>query len=124
MPYDSAARYNIKINPTFRISLNKAIELYKTSRKEALELIYSQKVLTKHRPIEIEADYEEVAASCGHFSFSLLEVAEQMKEYLDALDELHLEIEERPEGRTWAWMKFWRPYPQDDREALASDIGT
>lgn len=86
-------------------------------------MVYSQMVPERRRPMEVEADYEEVAASCGHFSFSLLEVAEQIKQYLDALDELQLEIEERPSGRSWQWLKFWRKIPQEDREALANDHG-
>lgn len=124
LPYDSAAEYNININPTFRRSLNSAVDLYTTSRNEALKTVYSQMVPNKNRPMEVEADYEEVAASCGHFSFSLLEVAEQIKLYLDALDELQLEIEERPGGRSWSWLKFWRRSLRSDHEAVAKDPGT
>lgn len=57
---------------------------------------------------EAEADLEEVSASCGHFSFSLLEFGEQLQDLLAILDELQLEVEERPGGRSWAWMKFWQ----------------
>jgi hypothetical protein len=34
----------------------------------------------------------------GHFSFSLLEFGEQLREMLSILDELQLEVEERPNG--------------------------
>lgn len=57
---------------------------------------------------EAEADLEEVSASCGHYSFSLLEFGEQLRELLTILDELQLESEERPEGRSWKWLKFWQ----------------
>jgi hypothetical protein len=46
-----------------------------------LKTIYRQKEIFKIKSVEIEADLEEVAASCGHFSFSLLEFGEQLKEY-------------------------------------------
>ena len=60
--------------------------------------------------MEVEADFEEVAASCGYFSFSLLDFAHEMKVYLEILDDLKLEVEERPSGRTWNWLKFWRSF--------------
>lgn len=57
---------------------------------------------------EAEADLEEVSASCSHFSFSLLEFGEQLRRLLAILDDLQLEAEERPNGRSWSWIKFWR----------------
>ena len=35
--------------------------------------------------METEADFEEVAASCGYFSFSLLDFACEMQVYLEVL---------------------------------------
>ena len=64
--------------------------------------------MNKARPIELEADFEEVAASCGHFSFSLQDFANDMEEYLDILEDLKIEMDTRPNGRTWEWLKFWR----------------
>lgn len=58
--------------------------------------------------MEVEADFEEVAASCGHFSFSLQDFANDMEEYLDILEDLKIEMDSRPNGRTWHWLKFWR----------------
>jgi len=73
-----------------------------------LGLLYRNKELTKADSCELAADYEEVAASCGYFSFSLLDFATDMKAYLEILDDLKLEVEERPDGRTWRWLNFWR----------------
>ena len=73
-----------------------------------MALLYKNKELSQARPLEVEADHEEVAASCGHFSFSLLYFANEMKIYLDILDDLKFEIDERPGGRTWSWLKVWR----------------
>jgi len=105
LPYDCNGR--IIVNAHFASSLDEAIKLYSTSRQEALDQLYKHKELTKSRPPEIEADFEEVAASCGYFSLSLLDFANETKVYLDILDGLKLEVEERPEGRTWNWLKFW-----------------
>lgn len=108
LPYGPGPDFKINVNPKFRGSLTQAISLYSNSRKEALKDVYDKKDIDLERSPETQADFEEVAASCGHFSFSLLEFAEQLKEYLDILDELQLEVEELPTGRSWEWLKFWR----------------
>ncbi|KAL4974522.1 transcriptional regulator of RNA polII, SAGA, subunit-domain-containing protein [Aspergillus desertorum] len=108
IPFGPAPNYKVTIDNRFIISLDRALELYKVSREEALETIYRQKDFFRVRTLEIEADLEEVAASCGHFSFSLLEFGQQLKELLAILDELQLESEERPRGRSWNWLRFWR----------------
>lgn len=106
LPY--APNGSIAVNAHFRTSLDDAIELYTDSREEALGQLYKTKELTQPRPVEMEADFEEVAASCGYFSFSLLDFANEMRAYLEILDDLKLEIEERPDGKTWNWLKVWR----------------
>lgn len=93
----------------FRISLDRALQLYRASREDALTSLYRQKEIIGIHSLETEADFEEVSASCGHFSFQLLEFGEQLKVLLAILDELHLECEERLGGRSWSWLKFWRP---------------
>ena len=108
LPYDEHSNYVITVHPKFKVSLERALDLYKDARKEALQVVYSEKDMDKKRPIDVEADWEEAAACCGHFSFSLLEVAEQIKDYLNILDELQLEVEEQQRGRTWSWLKFWK----------------
>jgi hypothetical protein len=51
--------------------------LYSSARAEALKELYKSKDLDKTRPENVEADFEEVAASCGHFSFSLYDFGRQ-----------------------------------------------
>lgn len=97
----------IAVDAHFRTSLEDAVDLYTSSREEALGLLYKNKELTRAGSVALEADFEEVAASCGYFSFSLLDFANEMKAYLEILDYLKLEVEERPDGRTWNWLKFW-----------------
>ncbi|EEH38076.2 actin-interacting protein [Paracoccidioides lutzii Pb01] len=113
LPYGPGPEYKVAVNCKFRISLDRALDLYRNARNDALNLVYLQKDSVKTKSVEMEADLEEVAASCGHFSFSLQAFTEQLKEILEILDELHLETEERPNGRSWGWLKFWRPTPPD-----------
>ena len=42
--------------------------MYHSHRSEALKVLYKSKELHKDQSETIEADFEEVAASCGHFS--------------------------------------------------------
>ncbi|KAK2784219.1 hypothetical protein FQN53_008731 [Emmonsiellopsis sp. PD_33] len=109
LPYGPGPDYKVAVNCKFRTSLDRALELYRTARNDALNTVYWQKDFAKAKSIEMEADLEEVAASCGHFSFSLQAFAEQLRDILEVLDELQLEAEERPNGRSWNWLKFWRP---------------
>lgn len=136
----------VGINDTLHSSLQQAVDLYRSSRTQALEKLYASRALsaafsssgtkragafsgqrtvsTQHnlngelspkrqnklqtdRPAEdVLADIEEVSACCGHFSFSLLDFAEDMLEYLNHLDDLKNELES-PQ-RSWKWLVFWR----------------
>lgn len=108
LPFDPDNNYTVSNNARFELSLERALDMYKDARREALEIVYNKKDLDRSRPLEVEADWEEAAACCGHFSFSLLEVAEQIKEFLHCLDDLQMEVEESPSGRSWSWLKFWQ----------------
>lgn len=108
LPYSSESNYEIAYNPQFRSSLSDAITLYSEARDEALSLLYKDKDLSIKRPVEIQADFEEVAASCGYFSYSLQDFAYETEAYLRILEDLKSETEHRPAGRTWSWLRFWR----------------
>ncbi|KAJ5478316.1 hypothetical protein N7530_003825 [Penicillium desertorum] len=108
IPFGPAPNYRVSVNGRLRISLDRALDLYKESRETTLAALYQQQEAMKLKTREAEADLEEVSASCGHFSFSLLEFGEQLREMLSILDELQLEVEERPNGRTWSWLKVWQ----------------
>ncbi|KAL8805073.1 MAG: hypothetical protein Q9182_002163 [Xanthomendoza sp. 2 TL-2023] len=100
--------HKVRIDSHYRSSLEAAVTLYSQSRQEALSKIYDTNKFNKEWSIEVEADFEEIAASCGVFSYALQDFANEMIIYLDLLDQLKLEIEERPRGRTWNWLKVWR----------------
>ncbi|KAJ5142104.1 Ubiquitin-like modifier-activating enzyme atg7 [Penicillium atrosanguineum] len=108
IPFGPAPDYKVSIDGRLRTSLDRALELYRESRGKTLKSLYQQTEAMKFKNQEAEADLEEVSASCGHFSFSLMEVGEQLHELLGILDELQLETEERPGGRSYNWMKFWQ----------------
>ncbi|KAI1617412.1 Fusaric acid resistance protein-like-domain-containing protein [Exophiala viscosa] len=113
-PFDASRNYAVMANPKFKISLERALDLYKNSRQKSIAALYGRKDMDRSRPFTVQADWEDAAACCGHFSFSLVQVAEAIKEYLVILDELQLEVNELPAGRTWHWMKFWRSIKMED----------
>ena len=123
LPYSSESDYRIAYNPHFSTSLSEAVAIYTKARGEALSLLYKNKELNTERPMEMVADFEEVAASCGYFSFSLQDFANEMKVYLGLLEDLKHEVEHRPCGRTWNWLKFWRFFRKAQKDHSGDDAG-
>ena len=121
LPYTPDGR--IAVDAQLRTSLEDAVELYTSSRQEALTLLYKNKEFAKAGSVQVQADFEEVAASCGYFSFSLLDLANETKKYLEILDDLKLEVERRPCARSWNWLKFWRKFLHSKSEQKNGDPG-
>ncbi|GME41128.1 ribosomal protein l19 [Neofusicoccum parvum] len=121
LPYGPGPNYTIAVNSNFRSSLIEAKELFVRARKEALEAVYSNRGLSRSKPLEVLADYEEVAASCGYFSSALQDCAEEMIVYLDILEELKQEVEKSPRKRTWNWLLFWRKSKKADSDESRPD---
>jgi len=108
LPYGVGPDYILAINSHFRHSLIDATELFVTARKEALQILYKNKVPSKTGSLEVAADFEEVAASCGYFSSALQDFAEDMVIFLDVLEELkELTVTKQ---KSWNWLKFWRSW--------------
>ncbi|KAK4190730.1 Fusaric acid resistance protein-like-domain-containing protein [Podospora australis] len=105
-PFGSAPGYEITINDHFRQSLTDALALFNTARADALQELYKTLELDRTRSASIQADFEEVAAACGHFSFSLQTFGEEMQKYLDVLDDLKFASEHNKPS--WHWMQWWR----------------
>ncbi|KAI0206859.1 ribosomal protein L19 [Astrocystis sublimbata] len=95
----------IELHEQFKHSLGEAVSLFNESRRKALEELYKTIENARSMSESIEADFEEVAAACGHFSFSLLSFADEMQKYLDAVEELKYISEQGK--RTWSWLKIW-----------------
>ncbi|KAM0512686.1 hypothetical protein ACHAPE_008563 [Trichoderma viride] len=87
-----------------RTSLRDALDLYDNARGKALRELYRSIQLGRTRSEEIQADIEEVAAACGHFSVCLQGVAEEMDAYLDVLGSESTQSQ----ARSWKWIKVWR----------------
>lgn len=100
--------YDIAVNEQLRESLQDALQLYNTARGNSLQELYRMIEMGRVRSEKIQADIEEVAAACGHFSFSLQAVAEETDAYLDVLEELKYTTETG--ARSWNWLKFWRRF--------------
>ncbi|EGX91397.1 60S ribosomal protein L19 [Cordyceps militaris CM01] len=112
-PFGKDIANDVAMSEQLRESLRDALSLYNSARSRALQEVYKSMELGRIRSEAIRADIEEVAAACGHFSFSLLAVAEAMDSYLDVLEELRHSTE--TVDRSWNWLKFWqyRWKPQD-----------
>ncbi|KAI9782659.1 MAG: hypothetical protein M1816_001730 [Peltula sp. TS41687] len=123
LPFAHGPEFHIILNERFRSSLVDAIELYSNARQEALRMLYRDKEFNKARTTEITADFEEVAASCGHFSYSLQHFAEELRIYLEILDELKEEVEHHPRQRSWGWLFFWRKSIASKGEDPSGDPG-
>ncbi len=129
-PFGDPPHYEITINDHFRQSLADALGIFNSARGDALQELYKNIELGRPRSEKIKADFEEVAAACGHFSFSLQTFGEEMSKYLDVLDDLKHESESTT--RSWGWLRFWaKPHPHipsvlpfdaPERESLVKPI--
>ena len=116
-PFGEAPGYKISINDHFRQSLTDALSLFNDARAHALQELYKTLELDRTRSDRVQADLEEVAAACGHFSFSLQTFGEEMQKYLDVLDDLKFASEHRK--RSWHWLLWWRNGQHSSRKAVA-----
>lgn len=114
LPFSSGPEYHVAINENFRHSLVDAKVLFANARREALTAVYKNKVPTRTSTASIAADYEEVAASCGYFSLSLHDFAEDMVAFLDVLEELKANVNRYPRRKSYKWLKFWQSRRQTE----------
>ncbi|ROW10072.1 hypothetical protein VPNG_06482 [Cytospora leucostoma] len=105
-PFGEAPNYDITIDDQDRRSLLDALALFNEARAKALEELYKSIENGRLKTDKIKADFEEVAAACGHFSFSLQSFGEEMSKYLDVLDDLKYATEHR--HRSWQFLAVWK----------------
>jgi Fusaric acid resistance protein-like len=117
LPFGPPPKYEITFSGNFIRSLTDAKDLFISARREALNTLYNHRITLRERSIDVDADYEEVAASCGHFSSSLEDFAEDTIVYLKILQELKAVLTEKPFKRSWKWMQFWRSRSPPSKEA-------
>ncbi|KAI0142263.1 ribosomal protein L19 [Xylariaceae sp. FL1272] len=121
-PPFGAGDSSLRLNDHFQHSLGDAVSLFNQARGKALEELYKTIETSRSNSESIQADFEEVAAACGHFSFSLLSFADEMKKYLDALEDLKYISDQKK--RTWSWLKFWNLFRPlwDSKRAAQDDV--
>ncbi|KAJ6443330.1 60S ribosomal protein L19 [Purpureocillium lavendulum] len=117
-PFDPDNMNRVTTNDQLRESLRDAISLYNNARGNALQELYKSIELGRSRSEKIQADIEEVAAACGHFSFTLMAVADELDAYLDVLEELKHVNE--TQSRSWDFLKvwnYWSPFRRSGQQA-------
>lgn len=100
-PFDGDSMSAVTVNGRLRDSLRDAVCLYNNARANALRELYRSIELGRSRPEKTQADIE-VAAACGHFSFTLQAVAHELDSYLDVLEDLRQATETW--RRSWSWL--------------------
>ncbi|KPI41649.1 uncharacterized protein AB675_9017 [Cyphellophora attinorum] len=121
LPFDPEHDFEITAHPKYKISLQRAMDLYKAARESALSAIYAQSG-DRNRPMEVQADWEEAAACCGHFSNSLIDVVEDVQDYLHILDEMQEDCYYQTR-RSWTWLKFWQKDPRGPSDKDLNALG-
>ncbi|KAM3518179.1 hypothetical protein NHJ13051_008381 [Beauveria bassiana] len=130
MPFSGAPYFNMQINEALRGELTKSLEIFNTARAEALQGFY-QRIRQENDSGHPQIVLEEVAAACGHFSFTLQTFGEEMKTYLDVLEDLKHSYDHNQ--RSWRWLLWWRkrksdhalatlPFDAPETEALVKPI--
>ncbi|CAI4212273.1 unnamed protein product [Parascedosporium putredinis] len=116
----SVTGFRILVNVNFKSSLAEALSLYDQARTSSLQDLYDSIELEKARSEDVQADIEEVAAACSHFSYSLQSVAHEISAYLDAIDDFKFVVDAN--FRSWNWLRFWRyVWPSRKGDAIAMD---
>lgn len=98
--------YEARVNDALRQILTEKLGAFTICRIDALQHVYdvaAQKTSTGEAG---NVTLEEMAAACGHFSFSLQSFGEEMKKYLDLLEDLKYVAEDSK--RSWQWIFWWR----------------
>ncbi|KAK6360551.1 hypothetical protein TWF730_006691 [Orbilia blumenaviensis] len=103
LPFGDGTDYTVSVNPHFRASLRDALEMYTEKRKLALDQLYNQHDISGRKSADLAADQEEVAASCGHFAYSLEDFGKELFDLLTILDQLE-GLQEIPLPKTWHWL--------------------
>lgn len=105
-PLGTTTSYEATISDELRQQLTDALGQFNMARADALQQVYTMIEREKSTSRRIQAGLEEVAAACGHFSFSLQKFGEEMQKYLDVLDDLKYVSEHSKQS--WRWLLWWR----------------
>jgi len=117
--FGPAPDYKILVDSGARPRIDEAIKIYRQARISALNL-FSRKEIIIPLSEDNNPGFEEIFATCNYYSVSLLELVEQLQRFLLVLEEMQVEIDERPNKRSWAgiWASWWRPDHRHERRQL------
>ncbi|KAJ5756152.1 hypothetical protein N7533_005695 [Penicillium manginii] len=89
--------------------INEAIDLYGESQRAAFHSLRRDWQMISPTQVD-KASLEEILANCEYFSVGLLKLSEQLRSLLLVLEDLQLEVDKRPAGKSWSWLRFsWWP---------------
>ncbi|KAL4972963.1 Fusaric acid resistance protein-like-domain-containing protein [Aspergillus desertorum] len=102
--FGPAPDHNIIVGNRVHTRIGEAVNQYREARNAAFSSLWSE---WEMMPISTasKAGLDEVFANCEYFSVFLIELSQQLKELVSALMELQAEAGERPEGRSWDWLR-------------------
>lgn len=102
-------------------ALADALGAFNTARIASLQELYEHPALRGTGSQKVQAGLEQVAAACGHFTFSLQSFAEKMQTHLDILEDLR-QIRARGK-RSWLWMRWWTKGKKDVSQGSQEEEG-
>ena len=106
--FGSAPDYTISIGDGAQECIQEAANLYRDDRNAIFPALRSELEVLAATPMT-KASLEEVFANFEYFSVSLLELSKQLKELLLVLEELQAETDDRPDGKSWEWLRaLWQ----------------
>ncbi|EGX89380.1 hypothetical protein CCM_07631 [Cordyceps militaris CM01] len=120
MPFAGAPDYAIQLNQGLREELTKGLDIFNSARADALQSLY-HRIRQENDSGHPQVVLEEVAAACGHFSFTLQSFGEEMKTYLDVLEDLKHSYDRK--HCSWRWLLWWKTSKHGpDLAALPFDV--
>ncbi|KAM0227466.1 hypothetical protein ACHAPO_011528 [Fusarium lateritium] len=108
--------YEISVDEDLRRNLMDSLDTFDESRSDALQGLYDRIEQMASSDFTTRANLEEVAAACGHFTFSVQSFGEDVLQYLDVLDDLQYVVLHK--SRSWRWLLWWRGDEQDRAKAI------
>ncbi|KAJ5624640.1 hypothetical protein N7510_000949 [Penicillium lagena] len=117
--FGPAPDHNIFINDGAYTRISEAVSVYREARNAVFSSICREWEMISVTEVN-KAGREEMFAICEYFSVSLLELSMQLKELLSVLEKLQAEVDERPYGKSWDWLRpsWWRTDQEHVRHHL------
>ncbi|CAI7601380.1 unnamed protein product [Penicillium pancosmium] len=107
--FGSAPDRRLSISEGAISRINEAIDSYEESRHTAFHSLRRDWQMISPAQVD-KASLEEIFANCEYFSVGLLKLSEQLRSLLLVLADLQLEVDERPAGKSWSWLRLpWWP---------------